>query len=112
MDKEVLIQYCEMKEEIKDLRQRIMKLDKFLEKPPIVADTVTRSRKDLTIGPIKITGISTDSGVIPDKKTREYDTGVVGGKRSGTFGVDLPGRGVHRQHPEIRTADYVPVVLH
>ena len=57
MDKEVLIQYCEMKEEIKDLRQRIMKLDKFLEKPPIVADTVTGSRKDLTIGPIKITGI-------------------------------------------------------
>jgi len=57
LDKEVLIQYCEMKEEIKDLRQRIMKLDKFLEKPPIVADTVTGSRKDLTIGPIKITGI-------------------------------------------------------
>ena len=57
MDKEVLIQYCEMKEEIKDLRQQIMKLDKFLEKPPIVADTVTGSRKDLTIGPIKITGI-------------------------------------------------------
>lgn len=57
MDKEVLIQYCEMKEEIKDLRQRIMKLDKFLEKPPIVADTVTGSREDLTIGPIKITGI-------------------------------------------------------
>lgn len=57
MDKEVLIQYCEMKEEIKNLRQQIMKLDKFLEKPPIVADTVTGSRKDLTIGPIKITGI-------------------------------------------------------
>ena len=103
MDKEVLIQYYEMKEEIKDLRQRIMKLDKFLEKPPIVADTVTGSRKDLTIGPIKITGI-------PDP---EYTIqGVVGGKRSGTFGADLPSRGIHRQHPEIRTADYVPVVLH
>lgn len=57
MDKEILVQYCEMKEEIKDLRQRIMKLDKFLEHPPIVADTVTGSRKDLTIGPIKVTGI-------------------------------------------------------
>ena len=29
MDKEVLIQYCEMKEEIKDIRQRIKKLDRF-----------------------------------------------------------------------------------
>ena len=57
MDKEILVQYCEMKEEIKDLRQRIMKLDKCLEHPPIVADTVTGSRKDLTIGPIKVTGI-------------------------------------------------------
>lgn len=57
MDKDILVQYCEMKEEIKDLRQRIMKLDKFLQDPPIVADTVTGSRKDLTIGPIKVTGI-------------------------------------------------------
>ena len=57
MDKGILVQYCEMKEEIKDLRQRIMKLDKFLQDPPIVADTVIGSRKDLTIGPIKVTGI-------------------------------------------------------
>mgnify|MGYP000526717503 CR=1 FL=1 len=27
VDKEVLIQYCEMKEEIKDIRRRIQKLD-------------------------------------------------------------------------------------
>ncbi len=57
MDKGVLIQYCEMKEEIKDLRKRIQKLDKFLENPPIVSDTVRGTRKDGTIGPIKITGI-------------------------------------------------------
>ena len=57
LDKEVLIQYCEMQEEIKDLRRRIRELDKFLENPPIVADTVKGSRKDLTIGPIKIKGI-------------------------------------------------------
>ena len=50
LDKGILVQYCEMKEEIKDLRQRIMKLDKFLQDPPIVADTVIGSRKDLTIG--------------------------------------------------------------
>ena len=31
MDKKVLIQYCEMKEEIKDIRRRIQKLDRFLE---------------------------------------------------------------------------------
>lgn len=57
MDKDILVQYCEMKEEIRDLRQRIKKLDRFLEKPPIVADTVKGSRPDLTIGPIKVTGI-------------------------------------------------------
>lgn len=57
LDKEVLIQYCEVQEEIKDLRRRIRELDKFLENPPIVADTVKGSRKDLTIGPIKIKGI-------------------------------------------------------
>ncbi len=57
LDKEILVQYCEMKEEIKDLRERIKRLDKYLEHPTIVADTVTGSRKDLTIGPIKIDGI-------------------------------------------------------
>lgn len=57
MDKEILVQYCEMREEIKDLRKRIRKLDKFLENPPVVADIVKGTRKDGTIGPIKITGI-------------------------------------------------------
>jgi hypothetical protein len=46
-----------MKEEIKDLRRRIQKLDKFLEHPPVVSDTVKGSRRDNTIGPIKISGI-------------------------------------------------------
>ncbi len=58
MDKEILVQYCDMIAEIKDIRRRIRELDRFLEKPTIVADTVKGSRKDLTIGPIKITGIS------------------------------------------------------
>ena len=57
MDKRILVQYCEMKEEIKDLRKRIQKLDKFLENPPMVADVVKGTRRDGTIGPIKITGI-------------------------------------------------------
>ncbi|MCI8829507.1 MAG: hypothetical protein HFG43_00765 [Lachnospiraceae bacterium] len=51
------MQYCELQEEIKDLRKRIRKLDKFLENPRIVADTVRGTRKDGTIGPIKIQGI-------------------------------------------------------
>jgi hypothetical protein len=46
-----------MKKEIKDIRARIRKLDKFLENPPVVSDTVRGSRKDGTIGPIKVTGI-------------------------------------------------------
>lgn len=57
LDKEILIQYCEMKEEIKDLRRRIRELDKFLANPPVVADVVKGTRKDGTLGPIKITGI-------------------------------------------------------
>ncbi len=57
MDKDVLIQYCEIREEIKDIRRRIGELDKFLSHPPIVSDTVKGSRRDGTIGPIKITGI-------------------------------------------------------
>ncbi len=46
-----------MKGEIKDLRRRIQKLDRFLENPPLVADVVKGTRRDGTIGPIKITGI-------------------------------------------------------
>lgn len=57
MDKEVLVQYCETMEEIRDLRERIKKLDRFLENPPIVSDTVKGTRKYGTYGPIKITGI-------------------------------------------------------
>ena len=57
MDKWILVQYCEMKVEIKDLRKRIQKLDEFLENPPLVADVVKGTRRDGTIGPIKITGI-------------------------------------------------------
>lgn len=57
MDKEILVQYCEMREEIKDIRRRIGELDKYLGHPPIVSDTVKGTRKDGTYGPIKITGI-------------------------------------------------------
>lgn len=57
LDKDILVQHCEMKEEIKDLRKRIRKLDKFLENPPVVGDIVKGTRRDGTIGPIKITGI-------------------------------------------------------
>ena len=57
MDKEILVQYCDMKEEIKDIRRRIRELDKYLENPPTVSDTVKGTRKDGTFGPIKITGI-------------------------------------------------------
>ena len=72
MDKEVLIQYCEMKEEIKDLRKRIQKLDKFLEHPPVVSDTVRGSRRDGTIGPNKITGIPNPEYVRKEKLRERY----------------------------------------
>ena len=56
MDKEILVQSCEMREEIKDIRRRIGELDKYLENPPIVSDTVKGTRLDGTYGSIKITG--------------------------------------------------------
>ena len=73
MDKDVLVQYREMKKEAKDLRRRIEKLNQFLADPPIVSDTVKGTRKDGTIGPIKVTGIP-------------------------ATGTDGAGRGVHRQY--------------
>lgn len=57
MSKEILLQYSVIMEEIKDIRRRIQGLNKFLDSPPIVADTVTGSHEDLTIGSIKVTGI-------------------------------------------------------
>ncbi len=57
MNQNILAQYSNMRKEIKDLRDRIKKLDKFLANPPIVSDTVKGTRRDGMIGPIKITGI-------------------------------------------------------
>lgn len=56
MDKELLIQYSDIKEEIKDLQRRIEKVDKYLSEPHQVTDTVKGTRWDGTIGNIKVTG--------------------------------------------------------
>ena len=59
LSKDILVQYCEMREEIKDLRDRIDRDQRRLERireEGIVSDTVRGTRKDGTIGPIKITG--------------------------------------------------------
>lgn len=59
MNTEILVQYCELQAERKDLLSRIdrdqRRLDK-IEAEGVVSDTVTGTRKDGTIGPIKITG--------------------------------------------------------
>ena len=51
--KDILIQYCELREEIKDLRERIdrdeLRLQK-IEEEGVVSDTVTGTRADGTIG--------------------------------------------------------------
>ena len=70
MDKDVLVQYREMKKEVKDLRRRIEKLNRFLADPPIVSDTVKGTRKDGTIGPIKVTGIP-DPEISRKQRARE-----------------------------------------
>lgn len=56
---EALTQYCDIREEIKDLHARIDKDQRYLEKlreEKTVCDVVTGSRPDLTIGPIKVDG--------------------------------------------------------
>lgn len=59
MDKAILVQYCEMREEIKDIRRRISELEKGISKLGIVSDSVKGTRKDGTYGSIRITGYPT-----------------------------------------------------
>lgn len=59
MEKNVLEQYLELKEEVRDLHDRIDRDERRLskiEREGVVSDTVKGTRKDGTIGPIKITG--------------------------------------------------------
>lgn len=59
MDKGILVQYCDMKEEIKDIRRRIEKIKKEMAGLSIVSDSVKGTRQDGTYGSIKITGYPT-----------------------------------------------------
>lgn len=57
--KDALIQYSELKEEIKDCKKRVADSERLLrriEEEGVVSDTVMGTRKDGTIGPIRITG--------------------------------------------------------
>ena len=60
MDKSILIQYCDMQEEAKDLRERRYKQEEELlkmnEDGYVVTDFVKGTKKDGTYGSIKITG--------------------------------------------------------
>ena len=56
MDKGILAEYSKMKEEIKDLRRRIRKLEEEINNLDVVSDSVKGTRRDGTIGSIKITG--------------------------------------------------------
>jgi len=62
LTKNILVQYCEIKEEIKDLRERIDRDEQRFQRikdEGVVSDTVTGTRRDGTIGAIKITGFPT-----------------------------------------------------
>lgn len=70
MDKNVLIQYVEMKEEIKDLRRRIHENERELAKLEnmIVTDSVTRGKRGKkTLGTVKITGRPTAAIALKQK---------------------------------------------
>lgn len=58
MDKELFEQYAAMRLEHADLKKRISRMQRELNllKNEQVADTVTGSREDLTVGPIKVVG--------------------------------------------------------
>lgn len=60
IDKNVLEQYSSIKKEITDLERMIADSNRKIKKyeKQVVSDTVTGSRPDLTIGPIKTTGIA------------------------------------------------------
>ena len=72
LDKEILVQFCAVQAEIKDLQRRIQSLEKFLEDPPVVGDVVKGTRRDGTIGPIKITGIPEPRYVQKEKLCKRY----------------------------------------
>lgn len=56
MDKNILIQYSDLVEEVKDLRRRIQKNQDDINKLETVRDSVKGTRRDGTIGSITITG--------------------------------------------------------
>jgi hypothetical protein len=59
LEKEILVQYCEMREEIKDIRRRKEQMEKQIRNLGIVSDFVKGTRSDGTYGNIKITGYPT-----------------------------------------------------
>ena len=56
LDKDILIQYSDLVEEVKDLRRRIEKLQDNIDKLVPVKDSVKGTRKDGTIGSITVSG--------------------------------------------------------
>lgn len=59
LDKTILVQYADLQEEIKDIRCRIIKTEKQIERinsEGTVVDAVTGTRKDGTFGSIRIEG--------------------------------------------------------
>ena len=59
ISKDILVQYSDMREEAKDLRKRIEKAERTIakiEEEGMVSDSVKGTRRDGTIGHIKITG--------------------------------------------------------
>lgn len=56
VDKDILIQYSDLVEEVKDLRRRIEKLQDNIDKLVPVKDSVKGTRKDGTIGSITVSG--------------------------------------------------------
>lgn len=56
MDKTILVQYCELKKEVKDIRERITKTEREIENLSIVGDSVKGTRRDGSYGSIRISG--------------------------------------------------------
>lgn len=72
MDKKILIQYSEMREEIRDIRRRIRQTEISLGKLETVSDSVKGTRKDGTYGNIRVTGYPTPEHFRKERALKVY----------------------------------------
>lgn len=72
MKKDILLEYADMQAEVTDLRNRIDRIKRDIEKLQPVSDSVTGTRQDGTIGSIVVTGYPEPEYYRKKKKLANY----------------------------------------